>query len=452
MNIIQSIFSPYKLDEVFTPNTVAKVTYIKRKSLEDDLEKYITLPGKQIVLYGHSGSGKTTLIRKKLKELKINFIKTHCEKSTTFQELLLQAFDELDIFYISEKTTNMQYTISSELKSEYGIIKSKINSTISETEGKKSLRVVPPQLTPQKLTKFLGEVSCFWIIEDFHKVHEEEKKRIADVIKIFIDSANDFEKVKIICIGAVATARELIELDNNLTNRVAEISVPLLSDDEISSIIEKGMLYLNFKIENDLKEKIIYYSNNLASITHQICYDICYNKKIKKTSILKKELSSDCFKIAIVSYVKKNSDTFTKLFDSIINLLYGRNILMIFDLSEKDALSFNEILKGNFKGEHIIEQELLDTLEKLGSNDFKEIIRFESNSKKYSISSPFFKAFLKMKFALEKTENKAINKKRHNKRNNKYSIEEDKTFTRILFDDKFFEIYFKHLNSGQSKK
>ena len=69
MNAIKRCFISYKLDEIFTPNTTAKLTYIKRELIEDDLEKYITLPGKQIVVYGHSGSGKTTLIRKKLNEL-----------------------------------------------------------------------------------------------------------------------------------------------------------------------------------------------------------------------------------------------------------------------------------------------------------------------------------------------------------------------------------------------
>ena len=37
---IKSLFFPNKLSEVFTPNTVAKLTYVKRKNIDDDLENY----------------------------------------------------------------------------------------------------------------------------------------------------------------------------------------------------------------------------------------------------------------------------------------------------------------------------------------------------------------------------------------------------------------------------
>lgn len=59
-------------------------------------------------------------------------------------------------------------------------------------------------------------------------------------MKVFIDSANDFPDVKIICIGAVDTARELIQLDSNLFPGISEIHVPLLTDEEIKCFIEKG--------------------------------------------------------------------------------------------------------------------------------------------------------------------------------------------------------------------
>lgn len=38
------------------------------------------------------------------------------------------------------------------------------------------VRILPPRLTSQKLAKFLGEIDAVWIIEDFHKVPNEEKK------------------------------------------------------------------------------------------------------------------------------------------------------------------------------------------------------------------------------------------------------------------------------------
>jgi energy-coupling factor transporter ATP-binding protein EcfA2 len=454
MNKLLRLFKTTNLNQVFTPNTVAQLTYINRDIIETDLEKYLSLPGKQIVIYGHSGSGKTTLLRNKLKLLEQNYIKTHCESKTTFNDLILQAFDELNGYYVAEKNSNSQYAVSEELKAEYVGIGSKINETHTVSQGEKLSRIVPLQLTPQKLAQFLGEINCLWIIEDFHKVVDVEKQRIADVIKIFIDSANDFNKVKIVCIGAVGTARELIELDNNLNNRIAELFVPLLTNDEIESIIIKGFDLLNINIDDDLKDKIIYYSNNLASITHQICYDLCFHSGIKDAKFFPKKLKSESFRVAVNSYVRKNSDTFSKIYDTIICQGYGWHVLKTFESLEKETLTIEEI-KTNIPPTKRPknDEEIISYLEQLGSAEYKEIIRYDKSSLKYSLSSPFFRAFLKMKFALEKSEETEVNNKRKNKRIDKYSIDANGTReTRLLIDEEFYISYYQVLEEILASK
>jgi cytidylate kinase len=448
MNKFRRLFKSYYVGDIFTPNRSAKIAYVERDVIESDLEKYIALPGNQIFMYGHSGSGKTTLIRKKLSELKQNFIKVHCETSTTFNDILLQSFDELNRFYTAEKSTHNEYSISSELKADFKIISSAINTGTKYSEGAKSLRIVPPQLTPQKLSYFLGEIKALLIIEDFHKVSNAEKQRIADVVKIFIDCSNDYPEVKIVCIGAVGTARELIQFDNNLSTRVAELYVPLLSTKEIEKIVKKGNSLMNITMSQELIDKIVYYSNNLASITHQICYDLCFEKKIKKSSFFPKNISSETFKKAIDSFVRKNSDTFNKLYELILNKSYGWNILKTFDYKEAEFLSFGDIKKGIPERKFISDEELGLYLYELTTPDFNEILRYNRISKKYSISTPFFRAFLKMKLALEQSERRERNKQRNNKRNRKYSIDnEQMPIEQLVLDESFFKTYYQYLDS-----
>jgi len=446
MNFFQRLFKNYKLDDIFTPNTVAKLAYVNRDIIESDFEKYINLPGKQIVVYGHSGSGKTTLLYHKLNELKKKTIKVHCEKKTTFEDILLQAFDNLNAFYVGESSLTESYKISSELKADYKAISSKINSEQSLTETAKQVRIVPPQLTPQKLAQFLGLVNCILVIEDFHKVADCEKQRIADVVKIFIDAANEYPNVKIICIGAVGTARELIELDNNLNNRVAEIFVPLLSDAQIKQIILKGSDYLNIHIEDDLVDKIIYYSNNLGSVAHQICYDICFYSKILKMRLTTKTLKINSFKNAVNSYVRKNSDTYNKIYDQIINLKCGWNVLKKFDNVEKEFLSFEEIFNSIPKSRECSKEEIEELLQMMLSTEFGEILRYDRNSMKYSISTPFFRAYLKMKLALERSEINERNKKRTKKKKRQFNID-DPNYGELVYNDEFFETYYQHLDN-----
>lgn len=444
INLIKRIFGPYyKLEKVFTPNTVAQLTYIDRVTISNDLKKYINLPGKQIVVYGHSGSGKTTLLYNQLNQLNKKYIKVHCEKSTTFNDIILQTFDELDVFYRESYSISQDNKITKELKSDYNIISLGINKETNNSKGESYNRVVPTQLTPQKLARFLGVAGRILVIEDFHKVCIQEKQRIADVIKIFIDMANDYENVKIICIGAVGTARELIELDDNLNSRIAEVSVPLLSDEEIKKIIYKGLDVLNIKLENDVIDKIVYYSNNLGAIAHQICYDICIYNDVKKMRLFSKEMKSDSFKNAVNSYVRKNSDTYNRIYDKIINIKYGWNILKKFDSVEKEYLSIDEIHNSiPKKNIDCSIEEIEEVLKKMMSIDFDEIIRYDKNAKKYSISTPFFRAYLKMKLALEKSEIKERNKKKNKKKSKKYNIDDGN-----IFDFENFEEYYQLLDN-----
>ncbi len=405
-----NIFRRKDLKEIFTPNTIAKLAYVRRGEIEENLLSNITIPGKQIILYGHSGSGKTTLIRKMLYDKKINFVQVHCSSNTTINDIILDTFDNLDRFYIAEKNSNKSYTITGSLKSEYKSIVSEISATKESSFGETMVRILPPRLTSQKLAKFLGEIDAVWIIEDFHKVPDEEKKKIADILKIFIDAANDYPNVKIICIGAVGSARELINLDSNLYPRITELHVPLLSGQEIKEIINQGCKLLNISMSDNLIEKISYYSNRLASLTHQMCYDICDSNKIYKQQYKHKRIGDRYFKSAIESYVNKNSDTLKGIYDSCVKRQLAWYILKTFVKIEKDYIRFSEIQNRVCqKQRSYTDEEIMKELEELSSATVN-IIRYDNNSDSYSISTPFWGAFLKMQIAIE-------NANRNNNRN-----------------------------------
>jgi len=208
----------YNLQKVFTPAKSATVTYIQRPKLENDLGRYLSIPGMQLVLYGYTQSGKTTLIRKTLKEKKLKYIETSCEGKTTLEDLILQAYDKLSVYFKND------YSFTKEKSREFTgtayDLSGKLASSDSQTTN---FTRVAFQTTSQKLATLLGQKEFIWIIDDFHKVNDEEKKKIADILKIFVDSADEFPKTKIICIGAVGTAHELVKLETDLQNRVAEI-------------------------------------------------------------------------------------------------------------------------------------------------------------------------------------------------------------------------------------
>jgi len=309
----------YDVYKVFTPTTTAKLTFIDREAVNTKLVNAIRTPGKQIIVYGHSGSGKTTLLVNKLFQLYENHLTSRCMMGETFESLLLDAFDQLSPFYITEEVRSENSTITTQLSQDYLAIKSQINGSISNGTAIKKQRLLPPQLTAQALGRFMGASKCCWVLEDFHKIDESERAKLSQIMKVFKDMADDYPTLKIIAIGAVDTARQIVEYDLEMKNRVAEIHVPLMNDNEIKQIIQKGTELLNITISEDIKKVISQYCNGIASVCHHLCLNMCTVEEIYETQDYKSILDIETLEEALKVYLEESSDTVKKVFDNAFN-------------------------------------------------------------------------------------------------------------------------------------
>ena len=405
----------YQLEDVFTPAKAAEINYVERFLIDSRLKSEMSTPGKQIIVFGDSGSGKTSSVRNLLLKNKSKFIKTHCESFTTFEQLILNAFDELNAFVVSEKEQKQSACIKGEFAADYNFIKASITEEITSEENKTYTRLLPPQLTPQKLAKFMGAGNIVWLIEDFHKVSTTEKKRIADVLKIFVDNANDYPLSKIICIGTCQSAHELIQLDPNLRTRVSEVSIPLLTDDEIKSIIINGFSLLNILPSSSLVDKLVYYSDRLGATAHQMCMDICKKEKINQTQKKERQIQDDTFQHAVDGFIKSSEDTFKSIYEAAVKNELGWYILKSFSAKNNNKLSFDEIVKRvNAKNRHFENTIIKDNLDKLMDPNFN-IIYYNHNSDMYSLSSPFWHHYLKLQHSIEIAEKRKKKKDKLNK-------------------------------------
>src|SRR6202008_4049587 len=117
-------------------------------------------------------------------------------------------------------------------------------------------------------------------IEDFHKIAPEHKTQLAQTMKVFMDLAQSYDALRIVAIGAVDTAREVVQADAEMRHRLAEIPVPLMEPDELRHIILKGESRPNFSLPDEVKEGIVRYASGLASVCHQLCLNICRSAQI----------------------------------------------------------------------------------------------------------------------------------------------------------------------------
>jgi hypothetical protein len=395
----------HDLADVFTPSTSAKLTFVERNDLDDQINRALIMPGMQLIVYGHSGSGKTTITQNILVGKQTPFIVSNCILDTTVNDIILDAFDKLNPYYTSEKETKVKAKISAELKASYAALDTTIKSELSSELSEKKQRALPIQLTAQRLAEFLGAAGVVWIIEDFHKVAKSERQKLSQILKIFVDVSNKYRTVKVIAIGAVDTAREVVNYDSELNNRISEIHVPLLTKEELEGIINKGEKLLNIYFDPKIHEEVIHFSNSLAAICHHLCFSICWNNSVERTLRIKKKLKTAALLDAVRDYLKQNSDSFKETLDRALKPRAGKfdktkKILQCFCDADKHELTHRELLsvKGNKK---TYGSQLEEYLRLLTTADYGEILRFDDNSGKYSFSNPFFKAYTIMYFSIE---------------------------------------------------
>lgn len=398
----------YEVNQVFTI-LQADVNYVKREEIDDFLSQEYLTPGKQLIVFGHSGGGKTTSVFKMLKTYNAKYIKTHCESQTTFEQLIVNAFAELGKYIVTEKSFSNAASMKGELSSEYLNIKAALESEITEGESTSYAPLVPPQLTPQKLAEFMGEGNIVWIIEDFHKVSNDEKTRIADVIKIFVDNSNRYPKSKIVCIGACESAHELISLNPDLKDRVSEIKVPLLSNEEIKGIVTNGFSLLNISPSNELVEELVEYSDRIGSAAHQMCLDICNKNRIEKTSDDNIKLEQDQMEHAINGFIARHQDTLKTVYEKATVDPLGWYILKTISNNVNSKLPLQEITKIINKNHSFPEQEIYKKILELTMYPYT--ILYTSSSNKFGFSSPFWHRFIKVQLMIEEKKKK---KKRGN--------------------------------------
>ncbi|GAA3951919.1 hypothetical protein [Hymenobacter algoricola] len=308
----------FNLYDVFTPSTPARATFIERQSVNNKLVEALSTPGKQIIIYGHSGSGKTTLLINKLDQIYEKYVITRCMVGMSFDSILMHGFAELDRYYIEKVDKVAKRKVGLQIGTEYKLIKAQLSGEVEKTESVSVKPIIPPLLTAQFLIKFYGELNCCWVLEDFHKISHDEKIQAAQIMKVFMDSAMEYRNVKLIAIGAVNTGREVINYDKEMQQRLSQISVPLMSEEELNEIIEIGERQLNIKFDIPVKGAIVRASSGLASICHQLSLNCCSHKGVFETSDNIIRMDETALNAAFEMYVEDNEDSIKQDYEEAI--------------------------------------------------------------------------------------------------------------------------------------
>ena len=301
--------------DVFTPTTQARVNFVPRRGVNDSLVAALRTPGKQVIVYGESGSGKSTLLQRKLEELYPAQVTTRCTAGMTFEQILLNAFDQLGPYYLSGASSSSVSRSGGSLSAEFAGIKAAADASREQSDGRTWSRAIPPQLTVQRLGEFMGAAGRCWLLEDFHKVDPEQKTPLAQAMKVFSDLAAEYRDLKLIAVGATDTAREVVDYDPEMRHRIAEVLVPLMTDDELAAIVDGGSALLNVNL-TALRTPFVKYSMGVAAVCHQLSLNACFNEGIFETQAVPFEFSRDQLEGVLEKWVSDSSDTVKAKFDA----------------------------------------------------------------------------------------------------------------------------------------
>lgn len=402
----RAIFNSKRREDVFTPATCAVDNYVERNNLKK-LEEAIEMPGVQVLLYGNSGCGKSSLISKAFSR-KRRYVLVQCTSDTTFNDILNKAFQELNTSYQSQQTkaSSMEFAggIGGDLKGGSFNLQGKTKHT-SEL---KTVPLVNPIADVRTLAVELGKKRRILIIDDFHNLNDSEKKKIADCMKIMVDNANQYKECKMICVGATDNPQELISYNTDLSNRVKNIRIDDMTDDDIGKIINNGCNLMNIVLSDDVRKRIIKYSHHLPSVAHNLCYSICKSAGINKTCIKKKKIKDKFLYTAMQDYIDSNAAMFESIAKTVLDSDEMRMIIKVYIDKNYQSLNMSSIHNAVNKKRKGINKDIIEAnVNKLASPELN-VLRYNEKEKKYYFSDVFLRVALDL--AIEMDNKKRLDK------------------------------------------
>jgi hypothetical protein len=213
-----------RLDEVFRLSGIPTYTFVEPVRF-DEVKVSLQTPGRCMVIEGPSGIGKTTTITKALAELKI-----------TDKILSLSARQAADVEMIAAL----------------------------------------PEM------KDIGTV----IVDDFHRLPDDIKKRLSDFMKVLADAETPTSKL--ILIGINKAGLQLVKFAHDLGLRLDVFRLEANPQDKIEELIALGETTLNVEIPQ--KALIAQRAQGSFQIAQVLGHKLCVLSKVIETQIARKRL------------------------------------------------------------------------------------------------------------------------------------------------------------------
>ncbi len=328
-----------ELQQVFTVSGIPTYTFVRPTEFGRLLVALKT-PGRGIVIEGPSGIGKTTAVTKALDEVGV-----------TEKVIKLSARKMDDVTFLNEL----------------------------------------PGMLP------FGVV----IVDDFHKLPEETKQKVADLMKVLADEGKQDSKV--IAVGINNAGESLISFAGDLANRLETIPFEINPDSKVLELLTLGEKELNISI--NIKDEIVTASNGSFYLAQMLAFNTCLEAGFlaRQEHIQQSAISFATVKSRVFETLSKRFSARTRNFAKgtrlrregrapYLHLLFWLGSSDEWTLSLDKAKMHHPELRGSLT--QIIEKDYLVELID-GDPEIHEVLHFDSRSKLLTVEDPQYIFYLR---------------------------------------------------------
>lgn len=280
------------VNRVFTPATPIeqKALFAGRVDQIKLVLNAIAEPGRHVIVYGLRGVGKTsfvnTLVEFFPEDFPLNSSKISADSGDTYDSIWRKIFKRIR-FDIDQRQTGFNRPPESTQVSLADYLSKEV------------------ELNPDDILLVFERMSrpFLVVIDEFDRVVDQRARSlIADTIKLLSDTGLS---VTILIVGVARTVSELIGEHPSIERNLRQIEMPVMSQQELVEIIDKGLDILKLSMDNKVKTKIASISQGFPHYTHLLAK---YSVE-RALSAGRNEISSADFDEAITGAVSDTHET-----------------------------------------------------------------------------------------------------------------------------------------------
>lgn len=365
--------------------------------------------GTQILVWGESGAGKSSLVEAVLKSRGQKRVRTRCEASTTYEQLLSSAFEKIEARGLTGSTNQDTQSIGGGTQiggGPWAPASINANANLEHARTDNYAPVVGAQLTSEALAQRMGALDVVWLLEDFHKLSSDVRARVADTLKVFSDEAVDYPKLRIIMLGVAETAAQILQTPSNMRGRLADVPIPPLSDEQLGQVLNKGLELLKVDFM-PVRDRIIRHSVGVATITHSLAKECCVALGVRETNREVIAVTDEAFTAAKAAYVRTRGGDMKELFDVAVHQPTTRryqNYAIILEalasLPERGASHAQILARIHQKHPHYPAGNLTTYLRSLQSEERKSLVRKTSEGL-FRFDAPLQHAYAMLRWGID---------------------------------------------------